>query len=122
MFAYSAGLMISVFTPIRSVSPSGGDFATAPAPTLPEAPGRLSTTIACPHAACRCGARVRARMSMPVRGVKGTTMRTSLPGQADWANAWPAAPAPSTPEESTPSRARRRGSMGFKPFVSEVRE
>ena len=91
MFAYSAGLMISVLTPISSVSPSGGDFATAPAPRLPEAPGRLSTTIAWPHAACRCGASVRARMSMPVPGVYGTTMRTSLPGQADWAKARPAA-------------------------------
>ena len=69
MFEYSAGLMISVFTPMTSVSPSGGDFATAPAPRLPEAPGRFSTMTAWPHAACRCGPRVRARMSMPVPGV-----------------------------------------------------
>ena len=82
MFEYSAGLMISVLTPISSVSPSGGDLATAPAPRLPDAPGRLSTTIAWPHAACRCGASVRARMSIPVPGVNGTTMRTGLPGHA----------------------------------------
>ena len=79
MFEYSAGLMISVLTPISSVRPSGGDFATAPAPRLPEAPGRLSTTIACPHADWKCGASVRARMSIPVPGVNGTTMRRACP-------------------------------------------
>ena len=112
MFAYSAGLMISVLTPISSVSPSGADLATAPAPRLPDAPGRLSTTMPWPHAACRCGASVRARMSIPVPGVNGTMIRTGLPGHAACARA---TPAPRSAKAAAPSEAmkRRRRRVGL---------
>jgi hypothetical protein len=35
---------------ISSVTPSGGDFATAPAATMPLAPVRFSTMTDCPSA------------------------------------------------------------------------
>src|SRR5258708_3646114 len=72
--------MTSVLAPITSVYPSGGDFATAFAPRLPDAPGRLSTTTGWPHISASLGPMVRARMSMPVPGENGTTILTGCVG------------------------------------------
>ena len=45
---------------------------------------------------------------MPVPGVYGTTMRTSLPGHACWAKTRVGPRADSVPAESAASRLRRR--------------
>ncbi len=75
-----------------------------------------------PQAACRCGASVRARMSMPVPGVNGTTMRTGLPGQAGCARARQApkparAPAPSESDEAAAATGRVVDHGGLLAFV-----
>src|ERR1700688_391624 len=49
-------------------------------PMLPLAPGRLSTTTGCPQRSDSFCPTVRARMSMPVPGVKGTMICTGLFG------------------------------------------
>src|ERR1700676_2492735 len=49
---------------------------------LPRAPGRLSTTTGCPQRSDSFCPTVRARMSMPVPGVKGTMICTGLFGYA----------------------------------------
>src|ERR1700724_678878 len=49
-------------------------------PMLPLAPGRLSMTTGCPQRSDSFCPTVRARMSMPVPGVKGTMICTGLPG------------------------------------------
>src|SRR5205085_4317265 len=64
--------------PITSVVPSGGDFATASAPRLPPAPGRLST-MTTPSVSLTLSASARATMSSGPPGGYGTTRRMGLP-------------------------------------------
>src|SRR5437667_11419685 len=66
---------------MRSVWPSGADLATKSAPIWPLAPGRFSTTIACAQIAARLGSMMRASVSAPPPGGKGTTMRTGFDGK-----------------------------------------
>ncbi len=63
-----------------SVAPSGADLATSPAPMVPPAPARLSTTTVWPHSSVSFCPTVRARMSVALPAVNGTTMRTGLLG------------------------------------------
>jgi hypothetical protein len=60
--------------PSSHVYPSGGDFATASAPIVLPAPGRLSTTIGWPSRLDSGGAMMRPRMSPGPPGEKGTIM------------------------------------------------
>ena len=100
MFLNSAGVMVKVFTVTIRVWPSGAAFATKSVPILPLAPGLFSTTTGCFQRSASLGWRARARMSMPVPGVKGTTRVTGREGK-DCAAA---------PEAS---RARRKAKDGF---------
>src|ERR1700704_456749 len=78
-----SGLMTSVLVlPSSSVWPSGSDSATARAPIVPPAPGRLSMTTLCPRIALtRCPIR-RARTSAGPPGAKPTTSRMGFVGKA----------------------------------------
>src|SRR6476620_6390053 len=67
--------------PTTSVWPSGALLATKSAPMLPPAPGLLSTVIGWPSEA-HFSARMRASVSGAPPGVKVTTMRMGLVGQA----------------------------------------
>ncbi len=49
---------------------------------VPPAPGRFSMTIACPIWGESFSVTVRAMMSVPLPGVKGTTILTDFVGQA----------------------------------------
>src|SRR5882762_6037949 len=73
---------------MRSVQPSGADFATNSAPIWPLAPGRFSTTIGCAQIPASFGSMMRASVSAPPPGGKGTTMCTGFDG-----NPWESAPA-----------------------------
>jgi hypothetical protein len=61
-------------------------LAIMSAPMLPPAPGLLSTMKVWPNALPSSGASARARMSVVPPAAKGTTMRTGLFGQPDWAH------------------------------------
>ena len=61
-----------VLAPIRIVLPSGAALATKSAPILPLAPGMFCTTTLCPIFSASWACTVRAMVSMPVPGVKGT--------------------------------------------------
>ncbi len=63
-----------------SVKPSGADLATTPAPIVPPAPARLSMMTGWPHNSASFCPTVRARMSVALPAVNGTTMRTGLLG------------------------------------------
>src|SRR3982074_3247999 len=78
-----SGLMTSVLVlPSSSVWPSGSDSATARAPIVPPAPGRLSMTTLCPRIALtRCPIR-RAMTSAGAPGAKPTTSRMGFVGKA----------------------------------------
>src|SRR5258706_22363 len=65
---------------MRSVLPSGTDFATKSAPIWPLAPGRFSTITGCPQIAASLGSMRRASVSAPPPGGNGTTMRTGFDG------------------------------------------
>src|SRR5690242_18309160 len=69
---------------MRSVYPSGADFATASAAMLPPAPARFSTTTGAPSARPRGPAMARATTSGWPPGAKGTTSFTGWAG-AHWA-------------------------------------
>src|SRR5260221_5897240 len=64
-----------------SVYPSGLDLATASAPMMPFAPGRLSTTKGCPVRAASAWAISLATVSLPP-APNGTTTRTRRLGYA----------------------------------------
>src|SRR5438309_7211347 len=66
---------------MRSVWPSGADLATKSAPIWPLAPGRFSTTMACAQIPASLGSMMRASVSAPPPGGKGTTMRTGFEGK-----------------------------------------
>ena len=74
------GAMVMVLMAISNVCPSGAALATASAPMLPLAPGLLSTTTACFQRSLSLGAMMRAMMSLPLPGVKGTTRVTVRSG------------------------------------------
>src|SRR5712691_2355036 len=90
---------------MRRVWPSGADLATKSAPMWPLAPGRFSTTIGCAQIPASFGSMMRASVSAPPPGGKGTTMRTGFDGK-------PCANAPAAEKTSTAatnaSRTRRR--------------
>src|SRR5258706_8306511 len=65
---------------IRSVYPSGFAWATAFAPRIPAAPLRFSTTTGLGHFALSFVATVRAEISVPPPGGKGTTNVIGLEG------------------------------------------
>ena len=60
--------------------PSGAAFATASVPISALPPGRFSTTNCCPVLAVIACARLRAMMSVPPLGAKGTIRRTDFVG------------------------------------------
>src|SRR5436853_1041612 len=98
---------------MRSVWPSGADLATKSAPIWPLAPGRFSTTIAWAQIPASLGSMMRASVSAPPPGGKGTTMRTGFDG-----NPWESAPAAekSNARPANASQARRiRISPGARP-------
>ena len=113
------GLTAWVSNTNTQLLPSGGDFATAPVPTLPEAPGRFSTMTVAPSFCCRPGCAMRAIGSTVPPGGNGTTMRMVPDGQAAagpwaWASAlvWPASGA-----AKAPSTNRRRENGMISPLV-----
>ncbi|MNW00141.1 hypothetical protein D3C71_1955930 [compost metagenome] len=55
-------------------------MATASAPMLPLAPGRLSTTTDCPSSRDNASAKLRARMSVLPAAAKGTMILMGLLG------------------------------------------
>jgi hypothetical protein len=67
-------LVTKVLAVIISVWPSGAARAAVCVPMLPLAPGLLSTMTGWFQRCRRCSPTSRARMSMPVPGVKGTMM------------------------------------------------
>jgi hypothetical protein len=62
------------------VWPSGAALATIPPATVPPALGRLSTTTCCPQASRSFGPIMRARRSLALPAVNGTTMRIGRAG------------------------------------------
>src|SRR4051794_37115570 len=84
----------------NSVLPSAGARATNSAAMLPDAPGRLSTTIGCPSASPSFFATLRATVSTLPPGGKGTTSRMAPEGHV-WADTLPAA------RSASASRPRR---------------
>jgi hypothetical protein len=73
--SYSAALPAKPDDVSISVCPSGDAPATMTPATVPPALGRLSITICCPQLSSILGAIMRARMSLALPGVNGTTMR-----------------------------------------------
>jgi len=67
---------------MRTVAPSGGDFAVRSAATVLPAPGRFSTTNCCPSAAVHFAASMRAKVSGLPPGASPTRTRTGFCGQA----------------------------------------
>jgi hypothetical protein len=63
------------------VLPSGADFATAPAPVLPEAPGRFSMMTVAPRRCCRPVCARRAIGSTVPPGGNGTMIFITPDGQ-----------------------------------------
>src|SRR5580704_2355160 len=63
------------------VVPSGGDFATAAVPVLPEAPVRFSTTTVTPSRCARPACASRATASTEPPGGNGTTILIGPGGQ-----------------------------------------
>src|SRR5215475_10935581 len=76
-----AGVIVNVFTVTIRVWPSGLALATKSVPMLPLAPGLFSTTTGCFHRSESLGPITRARMSMPVPVVNGTTRVTGRLGK-----------------------------------------
>jgi hypothetical protein len=66
---------------ISQVQPSGAARVTTSEPTLPAAPGRLSTTTGWPNVSYNAGAISRAMMSLPPPGANGPTHRIGRLGQ-----------------------------------------
>src|SRR5262245_14713630 len=64
-----------VVDPINRVYPSGFELVTAPAPIMPPAPGRFSTTTGWPRISLMGGAIMRAVTSRLPPGANGTTIR-----------------------------------------------
>src|SRR5262245_60002620 len=64
------------------VVPSARDLATAPAPIVPPAPGRFSITTVWFHCSLSFWPTVRARMSVALPAVIGTTIFTGLLGKS----------------------------------------
>src|SRR5262245_44650126 len=64
-FLYSVGLIENVLATKSAVYPSGAALAAMAAPSVPDAPGRLSTMTDCPIVAASCCANTRATMSCP---------------------------------------------------------
>ena len=60
----------------RSVYPSGLEWNTASAPTLPAAPPRFSTTKGCPSLCRTCSVRMRVAVSIPPPAATATTTLT----------------------------------------------
>jgi hypothetical protein len=75
-----AGLIARPFVFCRMVYPSGGDFATASAATLPPAPGRFSTITGWPRDSLSLAPSMRASMSTAPPATKGTMTRIGLLG------------------------------------------
>src|SRR5256885_3149297 len=69
---YSDAFITRVFTVTKSVWPLAGERTTASVPIFPEAPGLFSTTTGRPWRLASKGPMVRAIVSIPVPGVKGT--------------------------------------------------
>jgi len=83
-FLYRLAAISRVLALTITVCPSGAALATWSAPMLPLAPGLFSTITGWPRRSESFGPTVRAMMSMPVPGVKGTTTLIGWLGQV-WA-------------------------------------
>ena len=79
------GLTAWVSNTISHDIPSGGDFATAPEPVEPDAPGRFSTMTLAPSRCCSPVWTRREIVSTDPPAGKGTTMRMVPDGRAAWA-------------------------------------
>src|SRR5215212_6964807 len=77
-----AGAITCVVEIMSSVWPSGAAFATASAPIVEPAPGRLSTTTGWPSALAKPSDITRATTSVKPPGENGTTSVTGLLGYA----------------------------------------
>src|SRR2546421_8625548 len=74
IFAYSDGaIALDAMLHWNSVYPSGGDLAANVAPTVPPAPGRLSTITCWPHIRLKRSVIRRAMMSGEPPAGNGTT-------------------------------------------------
>ena len=75
------GLTVSgPFEPISSVYPSGAEVATTPAPRLPPAPARFSTTMLWPSVGDMLSERSRPTRSALPPGANGTISRIGRSG------------------------------------------
>ena len=79
---YKLGPMARPAGVSSTVVPSGADFATTSAPMLLPAPGRFSTMTGCAKPSLSLGEKARAIVSTAPPAANGTTMRSSLPGNA----------------------------------------
>src|SRR5262245_36265579 len=84
-----------------SVVPSGGDLATWLAPIVPPAPGRFSITTVWFHISLSFCPTVRARMSVALPAVNGTTIFTGLLGNSCASAGAPSTASPIAIERST---------------------
>src|SRR6218665_4099440 len=100
--------MIIGVVAIRSVYPSGADYAAIVAPMFPAAPGRLSKMTGCPRVTDNCSAMTREAMSpLPPAG-HGTISLTGCCGYTACAQA----PALATAQHRA-AHARRARRIGF---------
>jgi len=81
-FLYSAAAAVWPTLASSRVYPSAGALAVRAAPTVPPAPGLLSTMTGCDHSVCNWVARARATRSVVPPGVNGAISVTGLVGQA----------------------------------------
>ena len=81
MFVKTAGPLVNVpRSAIKSVWPSGVDFATKSAPILPFAPTLFSIINACPNCSWSRAAKGLATASVAPPGANGMIIRTGLLG------------------------------------------
>ena len=80
IFAFRLGFTAKAGVAMSSVYPSGSLPATTPVPMMVPAPGRLSTITFWPRSFDISSARMRAMVSVPPPGAKGTTSRIGLSG------------------------------------------
>src|SRR5580765_1188865 len=97
---------------MRTVAPSGGDFAVRSAATVLPAPGRFSTTNCWPSAAVHFAASMRASVSGLPPGASPTRTRTGFCGHAC---------APAAPDHTAATSPNNSTRRFIRPPLSELR-